>query len=152
MLMKFQRRYLNTEDIIAIASDCARDDKKLQRFKRINAAQLPSHITFDAETGEYLINIPSEIRDEFPCLYFSTAEHVLEIHHIDPSPKFSFTQFPTALDASRKSIEAKIISALIASRQTMRWFEKVQWEDLTEEQKNMCYPVFVEDNIKYFPM
>jgi len=150
--MKFQRRYLNTKDIIRMVSDCASDDEKLKRIKRIDAIQLPNHITCDTESEEYLIRIPSEMREELPCLYFFTANHILEIHQLFPSPKFSFTKFPEALEISRKAIEARVTSALMASQETMFWFENMQWEDLTEEQKRVCYPVFVEDNVKYSPM
>jgi hypothetical protein len=150
--MNFQRRHLNAKDIIKIASDCASDDEKLKRIKRIDTIQFPSHITYDAESGEYLISIPSEMREELPCLYFFTTNHIFEIHQLFPSPKFSFTKFPEGLEHSRKTIEARVTSALIVSRETMFWIEKNQWEDLTEEQKSVCYPVFVEDNVKYSPM
>jgi hypothetical protein len=150
--MSFHRRYLNISDILKIAADCSRDDARLRRIKRIDVIQLSNHITCDAETGEYLISIPSEIREELPCLYFFSAGHMFEVHHMSPLPTFSFSNFPKDLVSSRKDVEERLISALIVSRQTMGWFENLQWDELTEEQKNMCRPSFVDDGIAYSPM
>ncbi len=150
--MSFHRRYLNISDILRIAADCAYDDAKLRRINRIGVIELSNYITCDPETGEYLIYIPSEIRDELPCLYFFSFRHMFEIHQVGLSPTFSFTDFPKALESSRSGVEGRLASALIVSRQTMGWFENLQWDDLTEEQKEMCRPSFVEDGIAYSPM
>ncbi len=150
--MNFQHRHLTAKDIIKIVSDCASDDERQKRIKRIDGIRFPSHITYDTESEEYLINIPSEMREELPCLYFFTTNHILEIHQLFPSQKFSFTKFPEGLEDSRKTIEARVSAALMASRETIFWIEEMEWKNLTEKQKNVFYPVFIEDNVKYCSM
>ena len=67
-------RYLRVSDVLKIVEDAACDERKQKRLKRIDLIQFSKKFFFDADRNEYLLQVPSEIREDsaFSHYYFFT--------------------------------------------------------------------------------
>lgn len=149
--MSTTSRYLCISDVLKIFEDAACDEPKQKRLKRMNLISFPKQFFFDADKNEYLLQVPGEIREDsaFAHYYFFTHAYLFEIHRVGHfSNKYSFISFPKDFEDRRKLVQERFTSAQILSGECMGWFEGLKWEELTDEQKALCYPVFVEDDAK----
>jgi hypothetical protein len=146
--MSHKLRDLDVSDVLKIVEDSACDETKQKSLKRMSLATFPKRILCDAERNEYLLSMPGEMREDFPRYYFFTEGYLFEIHRLSAlSNEYSFIKFPKHLEGIRNLVQERFAYAAKLSGECQGWFEG-KWDDLTDEQKALCSPVFVEDDVK----
>lgn len=100
-----------------------------------------------------LFSMSTFMREEYPEYQVFVMGHLLEVRRVGLfSNEYSFIKFPSELATCRQSVEHRFVSMSVLTDEGMGWFEPGSWEDLTEEQRAICKPQFVEDNIRYFSL
>lgn len=148
--MTFILRYSTLADILQVIADSACDDLKTARLKRTNIHGLPQKIVCEKDMTSYLLHIQGKTREDsaFEHFYFFTKGYLFEVHKIGYfSNKYYFIRFPSHLEEFRSLVQQLFSAAIQKIDSCMVWFDG-KWEDLTDEQKVLCIPVFVEDDIQ----
>ncbi len=148
--MTFTLRYSTVADILRVIADSACDDSKTMRLKSMNVHSLPKQIVCDKDMASYLMHIEGQTREDsaFEHFYFFAKGYLFEVHKVGHfQNKYSFIQFPPSHEEFRHVVRGLFSSAILRTDSCLGWFEG-KWEDLTDEQKIMCTPVFVEDDVK----
>jgi hypothetical protein len=139
---------LRIADVLRIVADAACDETKQVRLKRIELAQFPKTYYRDADKDEYLLQVPTEMREDLKRYYFFSEGYLFEIHKADYPNKYSFISFPKAYEEQRMIIQERFISAATHSEACLEWFEGMKWEDVSDELRAYLRPIFVEDDAK----
>lgn len=116
----------------------------------MNVLGLPKQIVCEKNMASYLLHIAGETREDsaFEHFYFFAKGYLFEVHKIGYfSNKYSFIRFPSPLEEFRSLVQQLFSAAILKTDSCMGWFDG-KWEDLTDEQKVLFIPVFVEDDVQ----
>lgn len=146
--MSLAFRRVAVADVLQIVQDYERYNPKSQRITSMLLEYFPQKILCDETRSEYLLQMHDAPRNEFLSYYYFTNGHLFNvIKHGITSREFSFINFPAHLEGIRESIQQNFfLAAKIFGACNSFWLEGT-WDDYTEEQKAICAPVFVEDNL-----
>lgn len=148
--MTFTLRYSTVSDILRVVVDSACDDSKTMRLKRMNVLGFPKQIVCDKDMDSYLMHIQGQTREDsaFEHFYFFAKGYLFEVHKVGYfQNKYSFIQFPPSHEEFRHVVQQLFSSAVLKTESSLGWFQG-KWEDLTDEQRTLYTPVFVEDDVE----
>jgi len=144
--------HLRIADVLRIVEDAAQDERKQAHLKRIELTQFPKTFYRDADRDEYLLQVPTEVREDLKRYYFFSEGYLFEIHKADYPNKYSFISFPKAYEDRRMVVQDRFISAATHSEACLEWFEGKKWEDVSDELRAYLRPIFVKDDAEAPPM
>lgn len=139
---------LSIAEIQRIIADAACDESKQVRLNRIEHSRFPKTYYRDEGNDEYLLQVPTDMREDLKQYYFFSDGYLFEIHKADYPNKYSFISFPKAYEERRTAIQKRFILAATHSKVCLEWFEDIEWVDVSTELRAYLCPVFVDDDVK----
>ena len=97
--------------------------------------------------------VPIFVREEYWHYAFFFMGRLLEFRRIGfYGSEYSMVGFPVELEAHRLSAQQRFSALVLSTDDGMGWLAPAKWEELNEEQRQLCTPKFVEDGLQYDSM
>ena len=147
--MSFTYRLLNEKDIHRIFQDAIIDDAFTRRLDFIHKQlAFPIGWCVSNTTNEYLFYLPNNVRSIGSEFYFFTEGTFLQISSFI-NCEASFIKFPNELESIRSDIQSKAAQALILNPSYVTFFDKEDFDSMTDLEIKKRLPTFIADNCIY---
>lgn len=143
----------NISDAVAAAcrhlARIAADEKALAQLQRTLSRPGVGLLARDGD--EVLFTVPAGVREDFDEYQFFFMGRLLEVRRMGwMSNQYSLIDFPSELAAQRHLVQERFAALIVSTDDGLGWLAPGPWDALSDVQKAMCQPTFIEDNIRQF--
>jgi hypothetical protein len=145
--------YKNIDQAVMAAlqhlSSLAADEEARLHLQRVLSQRGVKLLACDGD--EYLFKMQEVVREGFEEYHFFFMGRLLEVRRIGwLSSEYSLLKYPSELASHRQRMQQQFSTMIVSTADGLGWFEPGPWEELSDEQKALCRPKFVADDIRHF--